>query len=372
MLIKMSRSATPDEVTELFERCVEVGAQFGVIVVLKGDHEIEVATFRTEAGYADGRRPDQVSWTTAREDVLRRDFTINGLLSDPLADDPDAQVIDHVGGLADIQAQVIRAIGDPARRFAEDHLRLLRALRFAARLDFTIEPATWSAVQALAATIQSVSAERIRDELQRTLTEGGAQRGWALLDASGMLPHVLPHAPDSTRVHARLGDIPMTAEQAWTVALLDVAQPATTIPAWGRRLHTSKALLRHVTEAVVIAGALSDYESLTVAGRKRLLRRPESETARWAAARAAAAGQRSPAPLLAADADAGRWTPTDLRPAPLIDGSTLRDLGHVPGPAFKTALEAVEDAQLEGREMNKEEAVSLAVTALEAHQAPTD
>jgi len=366
----VTTSATPDQVIALFDRTVEIGAQFGVIVVLRGEHEIEVATFRTESGYADGRRPDQVAWTTAREDVLRRDFTINGLLADPFAEDLDARVIDHVGGLADIDAQVIRAIGDPTARFEEDQLRLLRALRFAARLDFALESATWSAIQTLAPTIESVSAERIRDELQRTLTEGGARRGWTLLEASGILPHVLSEPPDAARVLARLEDLPMGIEEAWTTVLLDVPRPATAIPAWGRRLKTSSRLARHITQAVCIAADLLDYEARPVAWRKRLLRRPESSAACTAAARAAAAGQRPAAPAREAQADAKRWTPADLRPVALIDGGTLRDLGHAPGPAFKVALDAVEDAQLEGREMDEAAAVALAVATLQGKASP--
>ena len=360
----VTTSAIPEEVTGLFDRCVEVGAQFGVILVLHEGHEIEISTFRTESGYADGRRPDQVTWTTAREDVLRRDFTINGLLGDPFADDPQGRVIDHVGGGADIEARLIRAIGEPTTRFAEDQLRLLRAVRFAARLDFTIEEDTWFAIRALADTITNVSAERTRDELQRLLTEGGARRGWRLLRDSSLLDIVLPEPPASDAVLERLEDAPMTAEQGWTVVLLDVRPSAQTIDAWGKRLRIPKALTRHVRAAIDMADALRRYDTLSQAQRKRLIRRPEFATAHWAASRALAAVQRPGAPLQAAEADVARWTQADLHPPPLIDGSTLRAHGHTPGPGFKAALEAVEDAQLEGHITDEAEAIAIATEAL--------
>jgi poly(A) polymerase len=362
----VTTSAPPEVVTGLFKRCVEVGAQFGVIVVLHGSFEIEVATFRTEAGYADGRRPDQVTWTTAREDVLRRDFTINGLLGDPMAEQPSERVLDYVSGVADIDAKLIRAIGAPAERFAEDQLRLLRAVRFAARLDFVIEDDTWFALRALADTITSVSAERTRDELQRVLTEGGAKRGWALLRASGLMEHVLPEIQSAEEVEARLIDAPLTAEQGWTAALLGLAPAARVVPAWGRRLRASKALTRHVAAAVQVADSLLGYEALAVAQRKRLVRQPEFSTGWWAASRAAAAGQRPVEAVLAAQRDAAQWGAEELAPAPLIDGGTLTRLGFAPGPAFKRALEAVEDGQLEGRICDEASAIAVATRIIQS------
>ena len=360
----ITTSATPEEVTALFERCVAVGAQFGVIVVVHASFEIEVATFRTETGYADGRRPDQVQWATAREDVLRRDFTVNGLLGDPFASTPDGQVIDHVGGLKDIEARLIRAIGEATERFAEDQLRLLRALRFAARLNFTIEEDTWFALRALADTITSVSAERTRDELQRILTEGGAKRGWALLRASDMMERVLPEPQSAEAVEARLDDIPLTAERAWTAVLMDVAPAPNVVPEWGRRLRISKALTRHVTHAVQLTHAMLRYEELSVAQRKRLLRKAEFSTAFWAASQAASAGQRPKEALSLIERDASTWDDEGLNPPPLIDGATLRRLGYQPGPSFKVALEAVEDGQLEGLITEESEAIATATRIL--------
>ena len=192
----ISTDARPDDLLRLFPRAQLVGAQFGVVLV----DGVEIATFRSDHSYADGRHPGQVVFETdPRQDVLRRDFTINALMLDPsileFLVSPSSlysQVVDYVGGLSDLRAGVIRAIGDPEQRFEEDHLRMLRAVRFAARFGFEIEPATMAAIQKLHAKILRVSPERIRDELVRILTEGGARRGFELLDESGLLGDILP------------------------------------------------------------------------------------------------------------------------------------------------------------------------------------
>jgi len=184
----IATSALPDQVASLFERTVAVGAKFGVMVVMAEGHPYEVATFRSDDIYEDGRRPTRVQFSSAKEDVLRRDFTINGLLMDPETN----RVIDYVNGLADIESKVVRTIGDPAVRFNEDFLRMLRAVRFAANLDFHLDAETQSAIFAHAANIGSVSAERIQEELGKILTRGGARRGFELLSASGLLKYILP------------------------------------------------------------------------------------------------------------------------------------------------------------------------------------
>ncbi|MRR15398.1 MAG: CCA tRNA nucleotidyltransferase [Deltaproteobacteria bacterium] len=181
-------SGLPDQVASLFERTVAVGAQFGVMVVMADGHPYEVATFRSDDVYEDGRRPTRVHFSSAREDVFRRDFTINGLLMDPEIN----RVIDYVDGLADIGKKIVRTIGDPAVRFNEDFLRMLRAVRFAANLDFHLDAETQNAIAAHAANIRNVSAERIQEELGKILTRGGARRGFELLSASGLLKHILP------------------------------------------------------------------------------------------------------------------------------------------------------------------------------------
>src|SRR6266850_764550 len=181
-------AALPEQVEQLFKRTIAVGRKFGVMVVLEGGHQFQVATFRAEADYQDGRHPEHITFGDAMADARRRDFTVNGLFYDPVRD----QLHDWVGGEADLRAKIIRTIGVPAERFAEDHLRLLRAVRFAARLGFEIEPETFAAIKRDHALILKVAMERVREELVRILTEGGARRGFELLDASGMLADLLP------------------------------------------------------------------------------------------------------------------------------------------------------------------------------------
>ena len=178
----VATDAGPEEVAVLFEHTVPVGAQFGISLVVLDEGDYEVARFRSDGPYRDSRRPASIEPADARADAVRRDFTINGLFYDP----ESGELLDYVGGQRDLDAKVIRAIGDPAARFAEDHLRLLRAVRFAARLGFTIESETWDALCAQVESIASVSAERIRDELTLLLTEGGAVYGLRLLDQSGL------------------------------------------------------------------------------------------------------------------------------------------------------------------------------------------
>src|SRR5579863_6909759 len=179
----VSTDATPDQVVGLFPESLTVGAQFGVVIVPGEPGNVEVATFRNDGIYTDGRHPNEVRYAkTAQEDVQRRDFTINGLLYDPV----DDRVLDYVGGQADIRARRLCTIGDPTRRFTEDHLRMLRAVRFAARFTFTIDPETMEAIQRLAPEICEVSAERVRDEIVKILTEGQARRGFEVLDEAAL------------------------------------------------------------------------------------------------------------------------------------------------------------------------------------------
>src|SRR5436309_2682557 len=185
----VATDARPDRIMDLFPRSGRVGAHFGVVLVRDAFSQVEVATFRSDVDYEDGRRPNAVHFESdPKQDVLRRDFTVNGLLMDP----DTGNVLDYVDGREDLKRHTIRAIGDPATRFREDHLRMLRAIRFAARLEFTIDPATFDAIRHNHRLILRVSAERIRDELVRILTEGGARRGFELLDESGMLRDILP------------------------------------------------------------------------------------------------------------------------------------------------------------------------------------
>ncbi len=184
----IATSAAPEEVEDLFEHTVPVGKAFGVMIVVAEGMNFEVATFRSDSAYVDGRRPEAVTFTSAEEDVQRRDFTINALLYDPVAN----RVIDHVGGRADIENKILRTVGDPAKRFREDHLRLLRAVRFAARTGFTLEEKTRAALREQAGLVRTVSGERVGEELRRMLSEGYARPAFALLEETGLLPQVLP------------------------------------------------------------------------------------------------------------------------------------------------------------------------------------
>src|SRR6185295_17878143 len=185
----VATSATPEQVMDIFPQTWAVGAQFGVVLVPADSGTVEVATFRSDIGYSDGRHPDEVHFSSDPcEDVQRRDFTINGLLLDPETN----EILDYVGGRADLSARIIRAIGDPERRFTEDKLRMLRAVRFAARFGYEIEPATLTAIQKLAPQIHQVSRERVRDELTKMLIEGHARDAFLLLDHTGLLKEVLP------------------------------------------------------------------------------------------------------------------------------------------------------------------------------------
>ncbi|HNT89054.1 MAG TPA: CCA tRNA nucleotidyltransferase, partial [Candidatus Hydrogenedentes bacterium] len=176
------------DVLKLFPKTIEVGKAFGVLVVVRPEGRFEVATFRQDGPYLDGRHPDYVAFTSEEEDAQRRDFTVNALFFDPETE----QIVDYVDGVRDLRAKIIRAVGNPAERFDEDHLRLLRAVRFAARLDYAIDPATFAAIRAKAALIRKTSPERIRDELLKILTEGAARRAFELMDATGLLEHALP------------------------------------------------------------------------------------------------------------------------------------------------------------------------------------
>ena len=237
----VATAARPAEIESLFPHTLPVGRQFGVILVLEGGHQFQVATFRAEADYADGRRPRQVAFCDARADAERRDFTVNGLFYDPIA----AQLHDWVGGEADLRRKIIRTIGDPRERFAEDHLRLLRTVRFAAQLDFTIHAATLAALQNDAGKIVTVSAERVREELLKLFRPPHAARGLDLLRDSGLLAQVLPeiaaaihceqspdfHPEGSVYNHIRLAlrHLPAEAHPSlpWAVLLHDVAKPVT-------------------------------------------------------------------------------------------------------------------------------------------------
>jgi poly(A) polymerase len=401
----VTTDATPDQVMRIFPETYAVGAQFGVVLVPipkdRGEldptgppHPIEVATFRSDGIYSDGRHPDQVQYSKSpQEDVQRRDFTINGLLMDPL---DNFRVLDFVGGRADLTAGIIRAIGDPERRFQEDKLRMLRAVRFAARFSYTIDSPTFAAIEKLAPLIQQVSRERVRDELTKMLTEGHARRSFELLDRSGLLQEVLPeitrmHGVEQPRPFHPEGDVwihtMMLLEQlpancsrtlAWGALLHDVGKPPTYRVAPDRirfdghvevgvhmaheicqRLHFSNDDSKQIEALVANHMRFKDVEKMKPATLKRFLRLPQFDE-HMEMHRMDCLASHGELGLYDFVADKLRTTPPEeIRPEPLVDGDDLIQLGYVPGPRFKEMLAAVEDAQLEGKIHNREEAVAL-------------
>ena len=399
----VATSATPDVVLGLFERTFAVGAHFGVVLVAPQDENArfvtEVATFRSDAAYSDGRHPDAVRYTSrAEDDVQRRDFTINGLLLDPFHDNarPRDAVIDHVGGLADLDAGIVRAIGRPEQRFEEDRLRMLRAVRFAARFGFVLEAATLSAIRALAARIHAVSRERIRDELTKMLTEGRARHGFELLDATGLLTQVLPEIERMKGVEQPPQFHPEGDVWIHTLMVLDQLEPGcSSTLAWGALLHDvgKPATFRRAPDRIRFDGHVEVGMAIATEICRRM-RFSNDETHQIVALvehhmRFADAPQMKSSTLKRFFRLSGfdehlalhrmdcmaahkhlenyeyvreRWQSTpqeDVRPPRLITGRELIAAGYKPGERFREMLQAVEDAQLEGAIATPEEALEL-------------
>jgi poly(A) polymerase len=413
----VATDATPEEVMRIFPETYAVGAQFGVVLVPSPEERdvainvacrdvtcyvspkanvVEVATFRSDIGYSDGRHPDQVRFSKdPREDVERRDFTINGLLLDPATN----EVLDFVGGRKDLEAGIIRSIGDPDRRFAEDKLRMLRAVRFAARFGYTIESRTFQAIQKTASQIDQVSQERVRDELTRMLIEGHARQAFLLLDESGLLREVLPeieamkgveqppqfHPEGDVFVHTLLllerlpHPCPITL--AWGALLHDVGKPATFRVAPDRIRFDG-----HVDVGVKIAEeichclrfsnddtdqilALVDnhmrfahVQQMKESTFKRFVRMPRFEEHLQLHRMDCAASHGTLTSYNFTREKMASMPPATMRPVPLITGDDLIAIGYRPGPQFKKILSAVEDGQLEGRLKTKNEAIAFVGT----------
>ena len=367
----VATDARPDAVQSLFSRTIPVGVEFGVCLVVVNGQTVEVATFRADGHYLDGRRPATVRFTTAQEDARRRDFTINGMFYDPIVD----RIIDHVGGQADLAAGIVRAIGDPAARFAEDRLRLLRAVRFAARLGFTIAPSTQAAITESATTVTSVAWERIGDEVIKLLTEGGACRGFGLLAETGLLDRILPElagpSAEFTHTLSILNQVdqcaPLGERVALAALLLDAAQqaehgsdprPAEFAAGVCRRLKRSRATWERVAFLVTNHASVFEAPQLPVPALKRLLRHEGIHELLALARLHAAAENRDPAAADFCRAKLDAYTPADLHPPRLVDGHDLLRLGFAQGPRLATMLREVEDAQLADRLKNRAEAVA--------------
>jgi poly(A) polymerase len=382
----ITTDAHPERVQELFPDSLAIGAQFGVVMVVEEGAQVEVATFRSDVGYTDGRHPDRVVYaSTAREDVFRRDFTINGLLLDPLS----REVFDYVGGRDDLRAQIIRAIGDPAQRFTEDKLRMVRAVRFAARFGFTIEPNTLAAIAKLAPEIHVVSAERLRDELTKILTEGSARRGFELLDETGLLAQVLPaiskmkgveqppqyHPEGDVWIHTRmmLDMLPagVSPTLAWGVLLHDVGKPPTFAPPVGpggrirfdghvevgakmseeigRELRFPNAEIEQISALVANHLRFKDVPQMRPSTLKRFVRLPLFEEHLELHRLDCLSSHRHLENYEFVRRFIAETPPEEVRPARLVTGEDLKALGFTPGPEFKEILRTVEDAQLDGR-----------------------
>ena len=390
----VTTDAHPDQVLQLFPDGITVGAQFGVVLVSRDSSKVEVATFRHDVGYSDGRHPDQVVYAkTPQEDVARRDFTINGLL---MRHD-SGEVLDYVGGQQDLNAQLIRAIGEPERRFAEDKLRMLRAIRFAARFHYRIEPRTLKAIRQHVQEIHFVSAERIHEELSKLLTEGSARRGFELLDESGLLHEILPeisamkgvpqppeyHPEGDVWIHTLLllEGLPPGASRslAWGALLHDVGKPPTFRPAseTGDRIRFDSHVEVGVKMAAKIAKRLKfsneDSEQIQAlvanhmkfkdAGQmkqstlKRFVRQPRFlEHLQLHRLDCQASHVRLDAYNLVRDF-LSTTPPEQVRPTRLLTGDDLNEMGYLPGPQYQAILGALEDAQLEGMLASKEEAI---------------
>ena len=383
----VATNATPEKIMQIFPDTYAVGAQFGVVLVptkdSSGSRTVEVATFRSDIGYSDGRHPDEVRFSQdAREDVLRRDFTMNGMLLDPISN----EVLDYVNGREDLRAGVIRTIGDPQQRFAEDKLRMLRAVRFAARFEYQIDPTTFAAIQQMAQEIAVVSRERVRDELTRMLTEGHGRRAFLLLDESRLLQHVLPEISAMKGVQQPPEFHPEGDVFVHTLLLLDnLPQPCPPTLAWGALLHdvgkpptfrVGPDRIRfdeHVKVGVKMAeeicrrlrfsnddaeqilalvdnhmrfGHVSRMKESTL---KKFLRMPAFDEHLSLHRADCLASHRNLGTYEFLKQKCEEIPPGVMRPVPLVTGDDLIAQGHVPGPRFRQILSAVEDAQLEGR-----------------------
>ncbi len=361
----VATDATPDRVAALFPKTQEVGAAFGVVLVKDSGVAVEVATFRQDGPYTDRRRPDHIVFSDAKADAQRRDFTINALFLDPFAPRSEDRVIDYVGGAADLKARIVRAVGDPTKRLEEDHLRALRAVRFAARLGFDIEPGTRRAIVAAARALSGVSKERIGEELRRILAHPTRAKGIEWLETLGLDGVVLDEASraSSRPLLARLDPAagPMLVLAAWCIDRgLDPGDRAA-VAHTVRRVRRSVCLSNE--EAEELAGTLDsarlardEWANLGVAARKRTAAGPWFQGAMVLLQ----AGWPVSADRVAQDVRALAETPGGLAPEPWVSGHDLIALGLAPGPAFKGILDRVYDCQLDGGVAERQAALELA------------
>ena len=397
----VATDADPQQVMGIFQNARAVGAHFGVVEVRLEGHAFEVARFRRDLGYSDGRHPDAVEFADETEDALRRDFTVNGMFWDPLAD----QVLDYVGGRADLRKKTIRTIGPPEDRFTEDRLRMMRAVRLGCRLHWRIDAATFAAIRRSSESLSEVSVERVRDEFVRILTEGGAPLGVRWLIDSGLMNGVAPEVLDLDGVaqppeYHPEGDVlthtlimlglmrSPSPELAMAVLLHDVGKPRTFRAADRirfdnhacvgsrmadevcRRLRFSGEATRHIVRMVADHHRFMHVRQMRESRLKRFLRLERFEEHLELHRLDCLSSHRNLENYRFCRQALETLEPEEIRPEPLITGRDLIELGYTPGPAFKTALRAVEDGQLDGRVRDRESALLVARGVFEVGAKP--
>jgi poly(A) polymerase len=387
----IATDARPETVQKLFSHTYAVGAHFGVILVVENGFQFEVATFRSDEAYIDGRHPSAVHFSSPEEDAKRRDFTINGMFYDPVAE----KVIDFVGGRVDIAAKLVRAIGDAAQRFAEDRLRMLRAVRFATMLDYKIDNETWDALLASSGSINEISAERIREELVRIFLSPNRTRGWDLLDSSGLMRAILPEVDsmkgckqpeqfhpegdvfEHTRLMLKFLPEKVSVPLVFSVVFHDVAKPRTaTIDETGRirfnahdrigagmteeimrRLRFSGAEIEATVEMVRQHMVFKDVPNMRVAKLKRFMARPTFDDELELHRVDCEGSHRMLDNYEFLLRKREEFASEPIIPPPLVRGNDLIALGLKPGPKFREILETVETQQLEGKLRTRDEAL---------------
>lgn len=362
----VASTARPEEVRAIFghKRTLAVGASFGVIVVVgpKGAGHVEVATFRTEGNYLDGRRPETVQFSSPEEDAKRRDFTINGMFFDPIAE----QVLDYVGGQADLSARIVRAIGDPHERMREDKLRMLRAVRFTATLDFSLDTVTADAIRQMSSELVIVSAERIAQELKRMLIDKNRRLAIELAEDVGLLRVILPeldHLERTSEWDTQLRTLELLSEPTFELAFAALVSSLPARPVVFdicRRLKFSNEETDRIVWLVSHQDDLNDAPKLSLAALKRCLAHPlHPQLIAFLEANCRARSQ----PLESVEfcRDFLASTPLDvIDPSPFVTGDDLIDIGLRPGPRFKSILEIVRDAQLNLQIQDRAEGLAMA------------
>ncbi|MBN1506938.1 MAG: CCA tRNA nucleotidyltransferase [Sedimentisphaerales bacterium] len=363
----VATDARPDDVMGLFRRTLKIGAKFGVVIVLTQGQQVEVATFRCDAGYEDGRHPAEVRFTSAAEDAGRRDFTINGMFYDPLRE----QVIDYVGGQADLARRILRTIGDPDERFSEDYLRMLRAVRFSTQLGFPIEPQTYAAVGRNAANIVRISGERIAVELEGILVDANRPAGAAMLVETGLAEAIFPGftGDPAGRGVAVLAQLRKKVDFPLALAAFFVGCPTGFAMERIEVLKLSRNQIKHVKFLLAHRGRLLGWD-MSLGRLKRLLAEPHFhdlyELER--AIQKATAGGKGVAPLIKLRRRIRDLGGVEVRPKPLLDGHDLMHLGAVPGPRLGRLVDELYTAQLEGEVQTREQAQQWAQNWLQKHR----